>query len=154
MTPSHPAPSHSVPPLPADSRSGAPAQLRLAYRFGLLLLCSAYLQGGLDKALDFPAAVAEMQHFGLHPAAPMALLTIVGELGCSILVLAGVKRWFGAAYLALFTLAATFVANRFWEVPAPARLMAENGFFEHLGLVGAFLLVAWIDWTQPGLRRA
>jgi hypothetical protein len=23
--------------------------------------------------------------------------------------------------------------------------MSENGFFEHLGLVGAFLIVAWFD---------
>jgi hypothetical protein len=26
-----------------------------------------------------------------------------------------------------------------------ARTMSENGFFEHLGLVGAFLIVAWVD---------
>lgn len=149
-------PSNSSPTLRtnSDSDSGAPGRARLAYRFGLLLLCSAYLQGGLDKAFDFPAAIAEMQHFGLHPAAPMALLTIVGELGASILVLAGIKRWLAAGYLAVFTLAATFVAGRFWELSGPARQMAENGFFEHLGLVGAFLLVAWIDRTQPALRRA
>lgn len=140
--------------LPTDGRTGSPTRARLAYRFGLLLLCSAYLQGGLDKAFDFPGAIAEMQHFGLHPAGPMAVLTIVGELGASILVLAGVLRWLAAGYLAVFTLAATFIAGRFWELTGPARLMAENGFFEHLGLVGAFLLVAWIDLTQPALRRA
>jgi len=136
------------------STTSAPAHARLAYRFGLLLLCSAYLQGGLDKAFDFPAAIAEMEHFGLHPAAPMALLTIVGELGASMLVLAGIKRALAAGYLAVFTLAATFIAGRFWELSGPARLMAENGFFEHLGLVGAFLLVAWIGLTQPALHRA
>lgn len=35
----------------------------------LLLLCAAYLQGGLNKAMDFDAAIAEMNHFGLSPAA-------------------------------------------------------------------------------------
>lgn len=119
---------------------------RLIYRGCLLLLCSAYLQGGLDKAFDFPAALAEMQHFGLHPAGPFALLTIAGELGASLLILTGFMRWLGAGYLALFTLAATFIAARFWELTGPARLMSENTFFEHLGLVGAFLLVAWIDF--------
>lgn len=116
-----------------------------AYWCFLLLLCSAYLQGGLEKALDFPAALAEMRHFGLAPAGPLALLTIAGELAASLLILWGVLRWAGALYLALFTLAANLVANRFWELAAPARAMAENGFFEHLGLVGAFLIVAWID---------
>lgn len=137
--------STHVPTIPA-----AHPQARLVQRVCLLLLCSAYLQGGLDKAFDFPAAVAEMQHFGLAPAAPLALSTIVGELGASLLVLSGVKRWLGALYLGLFTLAADFVANRFWELSGMARTMSENGFFEHLGLAGAFLLVAWLDARPQG----
>lgn len=119
----------------------------------LLLLCSAYLQGGLQKTFDFPAALAEMRHFGLAPALPLAVLTIAGELLASILVLSGRLRWLGAAYLGLFTLAANLVANRFWELSGMARTMAANGFFEHLGLAGAFLLVAWWDWQpQAGVK--
>jgi uncharacterized membrane protein YphA (DoxX/SURF4 family) len=111
----------------------------------LLLLCSAYLQGGLNKLTDFNSAIGEMQHFGLSPAAPMALLVIAGELIASLMILSGFYRWLGAGYLGLFTLGATFVANRFWEMAGPERFMAANGFFEHLGLTGAFLLVAWLD---------
>lgn len=120
----------------------------------LLLLCSAYLQGGIEKALDFPAAVGEMRHFGLAPAAPLALLTIVGELGASLLVLGGVLRWAGALYLALFTFGANLVANQFWLLEGSARSMAENGFFEHLGLVGAFLIVALMDLGKMTLGPA
>jgi len=29
---------------------------------------SAYLIGGVNKLFDFTAAVAEQEHFGLHPA--------------------------------------------------------------------------------------
>ena len=111
----------------------------------LLGLCAAYLQGGLNKALDFPGAIAEMQHFGLSPAGPMAVAVIVLELGASLLILTGFWRWLGALALAAFTLMATFVALRFWELAPPARFMAANAFFEHLGLVGGFLLVAWHD---------
>jgi uncharacterized membrane protein YphA (DoxX/SURF4 family) len=114
----------------------------------LLLLVSAYLQGGLDKAFDFAAAVGEMHHFGLEPAAPLALAVIVLELGASLLILSGRLRWLGALALAAFTLAATFVANRFWSAPPAERFMLENGFFEHLGLVGGFLLVAWNDRVE------
>jgi len=80
----------------------------------LLLLCSAYLQGGFNKLTDFNSAIAEMQHFGVAPAA-------------------------------VFTVMATLMANRFWEMSGPERFSAANGFFEHLGLAGAFLLVAWLD---------
>jgi uncharacterized membrane protein YphA (DoxX/SURF4 family) len=114
----------------------------------LLLLVSAYLQGGIHKAAHFSSALAEMRHFGLEPAAPLALATIALELGASTLVLTGWMRWLGALLLALFTLAATFIANRFWAVPLADRFMLQNSFFEHLGLVGGFLLVAWIDWRK------
>jgi uncharacterized membrane protein YphA (DoxX/SURF4 family) len=51
-------------------------------------------------------------------------------------------------WLAGFTLLATFLANRFWELAPASRAMAENQFFEHLGLVGGFLLVAWHDLSK------
>ena len=115
----------------------------------LLGLCAAYLQGGLVKATDFPGAIAEMQHFGLAPAALFAIAVIVLELGASLMILTGFYRWLGALALAGFTLMATFMANRFWEIPQPDRFMVENAFFEHLGLVGGFLLVAWHDLREP-----
>ena len=117
--------------------------------FALLALCAAYLQGGIDKALDFTGAVDEMRHLGLAPATPIALAVIALELGASILILAGFWRWIAAAALAVFTLGATFVANRFWELGPPDRFMAANAFFEHLGLVGGFVLVAWHDFQRP-----
>jgi uncharacterized membrane protein YphA (DoxX/SURF4 family) len=117
--------------------------IRLAAYLGL---CAAYLQGGLVKLTDFPGAIGEMTHFGLAPAPLFAMLVIVLELGASVMVLAGWARWLGALGLAGFTLMATFIALRFWEMPAgQERFMAANSFFEHLGLVGGFLLVAWLD---------
>lgn len=114
----------------------------------LLALCAAYLQGGLDKAFDFAGAIAETQHFGLPFAAPLTALTIVVEIGASLLILSGIYRWAGALVLAGFTLFATLVANRFWEMVPPERFMAANAFFEHIGLIGGFVLVAWHDLKQ------
>ncbi len=111
----------------------------------LLGLCAAYLQGGLNKLLDFPGAIAEAAHFGLPLPPVTAALTIVLELAASAAVLLGRERvrQAGAVALGLFTLAATFIAARFWEMPpGQERFMAANAFFEHLGLVGGFLLVA------------
>ena len=109
-------------------------------------LCAAYLQGGLNKLMDFQGAVGEMSHFGLSPAPLLAGLVIALELGASVMILSGKLRWLGALALAAFTLMATFVALRFWELPVgQERFMAANSFFEHLGLIGGFLLVAWLD---------
>jgi uncharacterized membrane protein YphA (DoxX/SURF4 family) len=123
------------------SRFATPAVRWIA----LLGLCAAYLQGGFDKLADINSAVAEMNHFGLSPAMPMAIMTIALELLASVAILTGYLRWFGALGLAVFTVAATFMANRYWELGLPERFAAANAFYEHLGLAGGFLLVAWHD---------
>jgi len=112
----------------------------------LLGLCAAYLQGGIVKVSDFSGAIAEMNHFGLAPAAPLAVAVIVLELGASLMILTGLYRWLAALALGGFTLMATLIALGFWELPpGQERFMAANAFFEHLGLIGGFLLVAWHD---------
>ena len=134
------------------SNAGADHQPpRWLHRLALLLLCAAYLQGGLVKLTNFAGAVSEMQHFGLSPAAPLAAAVIALELGATLMFVFGYGRWLGALALAAFTLMATFLANRFWSAPPDARFMQANAFFEHIGLVGGFLLVALQDWFS---RRA
>ena len=118
----------------------------------LLALCAAYLQGGLAKLLDFGGAVAEMQHFGLQPAAPLAAAVIALELGASALVIAGRGRWAGALVLGVFTLVATVIANPFWAMAGAPRIDALHAFVEHLGLAGGFALVAWHDLLDPKAR--
>lgn len=112
-------------------------------------LCAAYIQGGVVKLTNFPDAIAEMNHFGLTPAPLFAVLVIAIELGASLMILTGRLRWLGAIGLAVFTLLATGLALRYWELPiGQERFMVANSFFEHLGLVGGFLLVAWLDFQE------
>ena len=126
----------------------------LVHWIALLGLCAAYLQGGLIKATDFSCAIAEMDHFGLAPAAPLAIAVIVLELGASVMILTGFYRWLAALALGGFTLMATLVALRFWELPpGQERFMAANAFFEHLGLVGGFVLVAWHDLKRAAASK-
>jgi uncharacterized membrane protein YphA (DoxX/SURF4 family) len=110
-----------------------------------LLLCGAYLLGGVVKASDWSAAVAEQAHFGMSPPALWAGLTIAVELVGPLLILTGRLVWLGAGMLGVFTLLAAITANAFWTMPGgDARFMATNAFFEHLGLIGGFILVALV----------
>ena len=111
----------------------------------LLCLCAAYLQGGWYKALNFRGAVAEVKALGLTPAAPIAAAVLVLQLAASALILTGWYRWLGALALAGFTVLAALLADRFWAAPQAERQRAANAFFEHWGLVGGMLLVAWPD---------
>lgn len=108
-----------------------------------LLLVGAYLLGGVVKASDWPAAVAEQAHFGMSPPALWAALTIAVEIIGPLLILSGRIVWLGAGMLGVFTVLAAITANAFWALPpGPERFMATNAFFEHLGLVGGFVLAA------------
>lgn len=114
-----------------------------AYGLALLGLCAAYLQGGLDKLLDVPGAVAETRGLGLPFPTIATLATIATELLGSAMILSGRLRCLGALWLAGFTTIANLLANAFWTVPPGAlRTGMANGFFEHLGLIGGFLMVA------------
>jgi uncharacterized membrane protein YphA (DoxX/SURF4 family) len=118
-----------------------------------LALVSAYLLGGVVKATNWPAAVAEQAHFGMSPPAFWAVLTIGVELVGPILILTGRFVWLGAGMLGVFTLLAAFTANAFWTMPAgQERFMATNAFFEHVGLIGGFVLVALVSARER--RRA
>lgn len=115
--------------------------------FSVLLrvgLASAYLIGGIDKAMDFPGAVAEQAHFGLQPAALWAVLAIAVELIAPVLLIVNRWTWVAAGALAVLTLVAMVVANNFWDLSGQARFMAKNAFFEHLGLICGLACVARI----------
>ena len=130
------------------SHSGAPRLIAaiLASRWivplARLALVSAFLIGGVQKLIDFPAAVAEQAHFGLEPAPVWAVAAILVELGGSLLVIFGRWAWFGAGGLGVLTAVAMFTANDFWAKTGHDRFMAVNAFFEHLGLIAGLVLVS------------
>ena len=105
-------------------------------------LVSAFLIGGLTKLSDFSAAIAEQEHFGLHPGWLWAALAIVVELGGSALVMLGRLVWLGAGGLGVLTSVAMLTANDFWHLTGHDRFMALNAFFEHLGLIAGLVIVS------------
>ncbi|KQX18829.1 MULTISPECIES: DoxX family protein [unclassified Sphingomonas] len=110
-----------------------------------LALVGPYLVGGLAKLADWQGAVAEQAHFGIQPAALFAAITILVELVGPALILADRLAWLGAGMLGGFTLFAAILANAFWTMTGTDRFVATNAFFEHLGLVGGFVLVAMLS---------
>jgi uncharacterized membrane protein YphA (DoxX/SURF4 family) len=115
---------------------------RWTWPLARLGLASAYLLGGIVKLSDFSAAIAEQEHFGFHPGWAWAVAAIVVELIGSLLVITGRLVWLGAGALGVLTALATFAASPFWTMQGQARLAATNTFFEHIGLIAGFVMVA------------
>ena len=100
-----------------------------------------FLAGGLAKIIDWQGGVAEMQQTGLEPAWAFNLAVVLVELGGSALIILDRKTWLGAGALGVFTLFATLMAHRFWELTGPARNMEMNTFLEHATICAAFIFV-------------
>ena len=109
-----------------------------------LALVSTYLMGGIDKLAHFHDAILEQEHVGLHPGAVWATLAIVVELGGSFCVVFNRLVWLGAGGLSALTAVAMLIVNNFWSLTGNARFIALNGFFEHLGLIAAFIGVTYL----------
>jgi uncharacterized membrane protein YphA (DoxX/SURF4 family) len=107
-----------------------------------IALTSAYWLGGITKLTDFPSAILEQEHMGLHPGWVWACLTIAVELIGPGLVISGRFVWLGAGMLGAFTALAAIIANPFWALQGAARFGAFNAFFEHLGLIAGFVIAA------------
>jgi len=107
---------------------------RLDRRLALLALCAAYLQGGFNKAIDFDGAIG--RDAALRPRARRPAGARYHRRRDRCFAARGVRglALVRGAHLAGFTLFATLVANRFWEMVQPERFMAANSFFEHIGL--------------------
>jgi uncharacterized membrane protein YphA (DoxX/SURF4 family) len=116
-------------------------------------LVSAFLIGGIQKLVDFQAAVAELARFGLQPAWLWAIAAVVVELGGSVLVIANRLVWLGAGGLGVLTFVAMLTANAFWLSTGHERLMAMNAFSEHLGLIAGLVIVSICAEATPSHRN-
>lgn len=108
-----------------------------------LLLTSPFWISGLLKLFDFPSAVGEATHFGLQPAALVAVVIILLQIGGALAVVTGRWAWLGAGALGVFTALANVVGHAFWTLPDPtARFHDMNAFTANLGLIGGLILAA------------
>ena len=71
-----------------------------------------------------------------------AVLAILAELGCGILLLIGFKTRWAALALAVFTLAAAFFFHNYWAVPAEQVMAQRINFNKNLAIAGGLLLLA------------
>ncbi|MCF3642883.1 DoxX family protein [Rhizobium sp. TRM95111] len=120
--------------------------------FGCLaraVLTSMFWLSGIAKLADFPAATAEMAHFGLEPPAAFAAAVIVTQLVGSALIIANRRTWLGAGALAVFTALTIPIVHHFWTMDEPFKTLEFYVVMEHVTVIGALMVVAWKSAPSP-----
>jgi putative oxidoreductase len=109
---------------------------------GRLLLAYLFIPAGLGKISGFAGTAGYIASKGLPMPEVGAVLAILAELGCGILLLIGFKTRWAALALAVFTLAAAFFFHNYWAVPAEQVMAQRINFNKNLAIAGGLLLLA------------
>jgi len=127
---------------------------RMAAFVARVMLTFPFWGSGLAKLLDFPGGMAEMRQFGLEPAFAFNLATAIVQLGGSALVIANRWTWLGAGALGVFTALTIPIVHHFWSLPGETGVHAFHTATEHVGMIGALVLVSILSLrTQPAGER-
>ncbi|MBY0532461.1 MAG: DoxX family protein [Xanthobacteraceae bacterium] len=118
------------------------------------VLTFPFWASGFSKLFDFGAGVAEMQQYGLEPAAPFNVAVIVTLLAGSASVIANRWLWLGAGALAVFTALTIPIVHTFWKFEGERAQTALFFVTEHISMIGGLMLAALLSHLQSGSGQA
>ena len=115
-----------------------------------IVLTFAFWGSGLAKLINFQEGVAEMAMFNLPNPTLMNILTIITQLGGSILIILNRWTWLGAGALAVFTALTIPLVHHFWSLPQPKSIEAFHTATEHITVIGALMIVSILSRYTGG----
>jgi transmembrane protein len=118
--------------------------------FARIVLTFAFWGSGLAKLINFQDGVAEMAMFNLPQPVLMNVLTIVTQLGGSLLIILNRWTWLGAGALAVFTALTIPLVHNFWAKEGAAAVGAFHTATEHVTVIGALMIVSILSRHTGG----
>lgn len=113
-----------------------------------VVLTFMFWGSGLAKLIDFHGGVAEMAMFNLPYPVAMNILTIITQIGGSLLIIFNRWTWLGAGALAVFTALTIPLVHHFWSLPEPRATIAFHTATEHITVIGALMIVSILSRRQ------
>jgi putative oxidoreductase len=108
---------------------------------GRILIGMIFLLSGLSKISTFAGTAGWMTSKGVPMAEVLLAITMVIEIGASVMIISGFKARLGAAALFLWMIPVTFVFHNFWSMPAAEQQIQMIMFMKNLGLMGGMLYI-------------
>ena len=108
---------------------------------GRVLVALIFLWSGIGKIGGFAGTAGYMASKGLPMVEVLLVLTIVIEVGGSLMLIVGWKARWAAAVMFLWLVPVTLAMHNFWAVP-PAEVMGQQiNFMKNLAIMGAMLFI-------------
>jgi len=120
----------------------------IALLLARITFAALFAVSGLRKLMDLPTFAASLVKRGVPYADVLAPVGAGVEFLGGIAALIGFQTRLAALALIIFTIIATLIGHRFWELDGPARQMQQSHFFKNLAIIGA-LLALWVSAGGP-----
>ena len=104
-----------------------------------VLIGAIFVESGFGKLTGLAGFTSALEGMGV-PMAPVA--AIVGacvEFFGGLAIVLGAWTWLAAILVAGFTMVASFIAHRFWDVPPEQRTMQSIQFMKNVAITGGLL---------------
>jgi len=118
------------------------ANTDIARLVGRLALALIFILSGLNKITNFGAFSEGLGAGGLPMPQVLTVLAIALELVCALALAVGFQGGLAALGLVIFTILATAIGHRFWEITDPAvQSMQMIMFLKNIAIIGGLLQV-------------
>ena len=123
-------------------RAAAPPTEGVALLLGRVLLAAIFLVSGFGKLTNLGGFADSLAHQGVPAPWVLAVVGACVEFFGGVAVAVGFRARWAALLMVAFTIVATLIAHRFWEVQdAAARMGQQIQFMKNVAIVGGFLLL-------------
>jgi putative oxidoreductase len=114
---------------------------------GRILLGWIFVAAGWGKLGNMAGFAGYLTSLGVPAPGLMSTILPPVEFLIGVALVLGIATRYAAIACIAFTLAATFVAHRYWEFPAAQQAAQYNNFLKNLSIMGGALL---LFVTGPG----
>lgn len=106
-----------------------------------ILLVILFVKSGSGKLGGFDGTVAAIASKGILLPQVAAIITIVIELGGSLMLVIGWKARWAALLLFLWLIPTTVLFHNFWASPPDQYVSQQTNFLKNLAIMGGMLMV-------------
>ena len=108
---------------------------------GRIAIAAVFIPSGFSKLANLDGFIASIDSRGVPFASLLAPFGALIEFLAGIAVVVGLNVRFASVLMILFTVAASLIAHRFWELQGAARQTQQTQFFKNLAIVGGFVFL-------------
>ncbi|MBP2301327.1 DoxX family protein [Azospirillum picis] len=107
-----------------------------------VLLGAIFVQSGFGKLMALGGFISGLESQGVPAAAVLGTIGALVEAFGGLAVVLGAWTRLAALLVAVFTVAATLIAHRYWDAAPEAAKMQQIQFMKNLAIIGGFLSLA------------